>query len=197
MTWDVLTVLWHAFFLQLRVVSHVVCDIHRSYLTSHGEPSYASFCSGCESPALAFRSLNWYLNGQLNWTHAFSCEVDARKAKFIEQAFNVPLCFKDVCHLFRKSAYCWRADDNKPVPVDDIDGGIGGFVCKDVNTLNARSNFDALQKRKTSKKTAATFYAICKWLKRAMVGRQFKYLLLENVCGVDMKKRSHVKQRRK
>jgi site-specific DNA-cytosine methylase len=68
-------------------------------------------------------------------THAFSCEIDPKKFRFIKENFpDVPVVFQDIREMGQPSASAHACDTPQLVPRCDL--LIAGVVCKGFSTLN-------------------------------------------------------------
>ena len=69
----------------------------------------ATMCSGTESPLLALRLSQEYIEEiydiKLETQHVFSCEIEPFKQAYIERNFKPAILFRDICELGDEEAY--------------------------------------------------------------------------------------------
>lgn len=94
-------------------------------------------CSGSECPIIQLQVFaQWEQerrgiskHSQLGFNHSFSCELDARKVKWIIAVSNPARIFKDIVELGRGRAYDWLSGQQRQV--ERVDILIHGTSCKD------------------------------------------------------------------
>ena len=99
--------------------------------------SYATMCSGTESPIMALEMFSAACQevhgGNLHFEHKFLCEIDPVKQGYIYRNFGMPILFWDIQELGDKKAFtAWNALE--PVPSADV--VVAGTSCVDFYTLN-------------------------------------------------------------
>jgi len=124
--------------------------------------SYATMCSGTESPIIALHLISdacKELHGDaLNFEHRFSCEIDPVKQGYIYRNFGVPILFRDIQELGLPEAHtAWNSKEVVP----RADACVAGTSCVDFSTLN--------NKRKSLQdggESGDTFMGLVRWVKK-------------------------------
>jgi len=101
--------------------------------------SYATMCSGTESPIMAMQMFSdacQELHGSsLNFDHRFSCEIDPTKQGYIYRNFDVKLLFRDIQELGGQDAHtAWNSLETVP----SADAAVAGTSCVDFSSMNGK-----------------------------------------------------------
>lgn len=141
--------------------------------------SYATMCSGTESPILAmqlFSAACAKLHGNaLNFSHRFSCEIEPAKQGYIHRNFGVPILFRDIQELGQDEAHtAWHNKEQVP----GADAAVAGTSCVDFSTLNnSRKSIDE------GGESGDTFAGLLAWAQK----HRPLIIVNENVMGAGAK----------
>jgi len=123
--------------------------------------SYATMCSGTESPIMAMQMFSdacQELHGtSLNFDHRFSCEIDPTKQGYIYRNFDVKLLFRDIQELGGQDAHtAWNSLETVP----SADAAVAGTSCVDFSSMNGHKK--AIDEGGES---GDTFQGLLEWVK--------------------------------
>ncbi|KAK7207152.1 hypothetical protein BZA70DRAFT_270604 [Myxozyma melibiosi] len=136
----------------------------------------ATMCSGTESPLLALRMIartaKQKMGLDLEFDHAFSCEIEPFKQAYIERNFKPPVLFRDVVELGEDEAM--TAYGSMVTVPGDIDILIAGTSCVDFSTLN-----NLKKTLEDQGESGRTYRGMCRYVTK----HNPTIVVLENVCG--------------
>jgi site-specific DNA-cytosine methylase len=99
-------------------------------------------CSGTDVAILGIQAIARILNGmfdvELTCVHAWSCEVDEQKQRFLMDQFDLKCLFADLCSLSSSTAVNLKTNEQEAIPPVDV--LVCGFSCKDLSTLKPMAN---------------------------------------------------------
>ncbi len=159
------------------------------------ELSYASICSGTESPHVVLSQFREALGGAAGFIHSFSCELAAEKARHIIKTSGCSRVFVDAHTLIDGVAKDWNAprspdgsigSSNIPRTVDLI---IAGFPCTDISTLNIKSASSRHCVERGTHRTGGVYRSILSYAKLSLP----YMIVLENVRALDFKSKSQLR----
>jgi site-specific DNA-cytosine methylase len=147
-----------------------------------GPNAFATLCAGTDAAVLCFQNLaNTYNAAGLS--HAFACESNPEKQRFIETMFEgtIRFLFSDVHDLASGVAFDTLSCSRASVPA--VVGIVAGFPCQDASALNHRSRESASRSciAGGSHRTGSVFESICKFV---WTRPQVEWLILENVAAL-------------
>ena len=140
-----------------------------------------SLCSGMGTDAIALAAVEkaWQTLGlrpDLKFKHEFFCEISTQKCDVLKESFpEVPHIFRDVGHMGRQTAMCYKCGEVHEVP-SRLDVLIAGFSCKSVSSLNNAKK--SITDRSGS--TGETLSGLLKYAKE----HKPRLMILENVMGI-------------
>lgn len=123
--------------------------------------SYATMCSGTESPIMAMQMFSdacqEFYGKSLNFDHRFSCEIDPTKQGYIYRNFDVKLLFRDIQELGGQDAHtAWNSLETVP----SADAAVAGTSCVDFSSMNGKRK--AIDEGGES---GDTFQGLLEWVK--------------------------------
>jgi len=123
--------------------------------------SYATMCSGTESPIMAMQMFSdaceELYGSALNYDHRFSCEIDPTKQGYIYRNFDVKLLFRDIQELGGHDAHtAWNSLETVP----SADAAVAGTSCVDFSSMNGKRK--AIDEGGES---GDTFQGLLEWVK--------------------------------
>lgn len=173
-----------------------------------GHIQFGSFCSGSGIGDLALHIISETLARTYElelpkMSCAFLCELDKRKAEWLEQLHVSPLIFRDVLSMGNDRAFEWLSGVSQKIP--EVQILFFGFSCKDLSRLNTNhassseyvlttfaeyvKNPDAakfqpeqLVENPLQGSTAGTLIGACQYVRRVLP----EVVLMENVVGVSL-----------
>jgi hypothetical protein len=144
--------------------------------------SFGTACSGTDSPVFviaALRDLFGKSGVPIHMHHAFSCECDERKQKWIQASCpQLTTLFGDITQLCQRTALNVMSNELEPVP--DVTIFIAGFSCKDVSNLNPNQSGHGGYVSHADGTTGITFDGVLGYV----LLHNPKFIILENVMGL-------------
>ena len=143
--------------------------------------------SGCSGSDLGFICLQLFLHFMMQMlslpmhaTHAFCCEKDELKQRFLKMQFSPKRMFGDVADLGRRMARDLISGHDAYIPWSMM--FMAGFSCKSRTPCSSRAqaNLNCLQRHDADAETSMTFEGIYAYIAKVLPAT----LLLENVVAL-------------